>query len=64
MPEFVPSGMTRFPRLWSALAGLVLGFLLRALGWQWLGTPVILVRGVPQLGFNPERLRLALQPPA
>ena len=28
------------------------------------GTPVILVRGVPQLGFNPERLRLALQPPA
>ena len=27
------------------------------------GTPVILVRGVPQLGFNPERLRLALQPP-
>jgi hypothetical protein len=26
------------------------------------GTPVILVRGVPQLGFNPERVRLALQP--
>jgi len=26
------------------------------------GTPVIVVRGVPQLGFNPERLRLALQP--
>jgi hypothetical protein len=25
------------------------------------GTPVILVRGVPQLGFNPERVRLALQ---
>ncbi|MBK9973633.1 MAG: carboxypeptidase regulatory-like domain-containing protein [Planctomycetes bacterium] len=39
MPEFVPSGMTRFPRLWSALAGLVLGLLLGALGWQWLGTP-------------------------
>jgi hypothetical protein len=26
------------------------------------GTPVILVRGVPQLGFNPERVHAALQP--
>lgn len=26
------------------------------------GTPVLLVRGVPQLGFSPERLRAALQP--
>ncbi|MDO8420452.1 MAG: hypothetical protein Q7S90_10480, partial [Rubrivivax sp.] len=26
------------------------------------GTPLIIVRGVPQLGFNPERLRQALQP--
>ena len=26
------------------------------------GTPVIVVRGVPQVGFNPARLRLALQP--
>ena len=26
------------------------------------GTPVIVVRGLPQVGFNPERLRLALQP--
>lgn len=25
------------------------------------GTPVLIVRGVPQLGFNPERVRLALQ---
>jgi glutaredoxin len=25
------------------------------------GTPVLLVRGVPQLGFNPERLRAALE---
>lgn len=24
------------------------------------GTPVLLVRGVPQVGFNPERLRAAL----
>ncbi len=28
------------------------------------GTPVLLVRGVPQLGFNPERLRAALERPA
>jgi len=27
------------------------------------GTPVLLVRGVPQLGFSPERLRSALQRP-
>lgn len=26
------------------------------------GTPVIIVRGLPQLGFNPDRVRLALQP--
>ncbi|HSM22319.1 MAG TPA: glutaredoxin domain-containing protein [Rubrivivax sp.] len=26
------------------------------------GTPVILVRGVPQVGFSPERVRVALQP--
>jgi hypothetical protein len=25
------------------------------------GTPVMLVRGVPQLGFSPERLRAALE---
>jgi glutaredoxin len=25
------------------------------------GTPVLLVRGVPQLGFSPERLRVALE---
>lgn len=28
------------------------------------GTPLIVVRGVPQLGFRPERLRDALQRPA
>ena len=28
------------------------------------GTPVILVRGMPQVGFNPQRLRDALQRPA
>lgn len=28
------------------------------------GTPVLLVRGVPQLGFSPERLRAALERPA
>lgn len=28
------------------------------------GTPVMVVRGQPQLGFNPERLRAALQPRA
>jgi len=27
------------------------------------GTPVIVVRGRPQLGFNPERLRAALERP-
>ncbi len=26
------------------------------------GTPLIIVRGLPQLGFNPDRVRLALQP--
>ncbi len=26
------------------------------------GTPVLVVRGQPQLGFNPQRLLLALQP--
>lgn len=25
------------------------------------GTPVIIVRGLPQVGFNPDRVRLALQ---
>lgn len=29
-----------------------------------VGTPLMLVRGQPQLGFNPERLRAALQPGA
>ena len=28
------------------------------------GTPVLVVRGQPQLGFSPERLRVALQPGA
>jgi glutaredoxin len=27
-----------------------------------VGTPVMVVRGQPQLGFNPERLRAALEP--
>ena len=26
------------------------------------GTPLIVVRGLPQLGFSPDRVRLALQP--
>jgi len=28
------------------------------------GTPVILVRGLPQVGFNPERVHAALKAPA
>jgi glutaredoxin len=32
--------------------------------WRAPGTPVIVVRGQPQLGFQPERLAAALQPPA
>ena len=28
------------------------------------GTPVLIVRGVPQLGFNPDRLHAALKAPA
>jgi glutaredoxin len=28
------------------------------------GTPVIVVRGVPQVGFNPERVHAALKAPA
>jgi glutaredoxin len=27
------------------------------------GTPVILVRGIPQLGFSPQRLAVSLAPP-